>query len=151
MTGNVRSRWIRWAYWLSGLLLVLPAWYLYHSLNPVFPAEWPEQQLGSFSAAPMPANTAGPYRYDGKYYKDFTVRLCEGCAQRLRTAYLSVGPQPVPVPADGEGVLHGGDLFMEAHAPFPAVLAAEDRLWLTVQQWDGRLYHASWGLPEGLR
>lgn len=151
MSGNVRSRWIRVAYWLSALLLILPAWYLYQSLNPVFPPEWQEQQLGPISAAPMPMNETGPYQYDGKYYKDFAVRLCEGCAERMRTAYLSVGAHPAAVPADGEGVLHGSSLFMEAHAPFPAELAAEDRLWLSVQEWDGQLHHASWPLPEWLR
>lgn len=152
MSAGLRSLWHRGRFWLSGLVLLLSAHYLYQSLNPQFPPEWQEQTLGDISAAPMPFDEDPPYRYDGKRYKDFAVRFCDGCMARLRTAHLSIGSQPAErTPPSGDGVLHGSLWYAEAHAPFPEIVGADDRLWLTVQTWDGRLQHVSWPLPAAWR
>lgn len=151
MSAHETRRPRRWKYLLNGLLLIAPAWFYYDSLSPAFPDEWPEQSIGPFTAAPRPANDGPQFYYDGGYIKDFSVRFCDGCVSRIRAAHISVGEQPAPAPSGHEGVLHGNSLAQHVHAPFPARIAPNDRLWLTVQEWNGAVHHASWPLPEGLR
>ena len=59
------SFWQRHKYKLNGLVLVLPFWFLYQSITPVFPPAWPAQQLGDaveaeFHAADMRAHRLRP-------------------------------------------------------------------------------------------
>ncbi|MEX0730410.1 MAG: hypothetical protein WED00_10470 [Aquisalimonadaceae bacterium] len=138
----------RWKYCLSALLLILPAWFYYQSLNPELPPEWSEQRVGPFTAAPTPADTQPAYVYDGVSLKDFSVRFCEGCRARMRTAYLVVGPEPAAIPAGYDGIVHGHGSYAHVHVPYPERPAPEHRLWLTVQEWDGRLHQVSWPLPQ---
>ncbi|MFZ5724003.1 MAG: hypothetical protein ACOY33_10140 [Pseudomonadota bacterium] len=138
----------RGRYLVNGLLLALPAWWLYASLNPVFEPEWEERSAGPFVAAPTPADAAPPYPHGDRLYKDFSVRFCEDCVARIRQAYLGVGAAPAPLPDDAAGLLHGNRFGQHAHAPFPAQPQPGDRLWLTVEDWHGQRHHASWALPE---
>lgn len=137
----------RWKFLLNGLLLLAPGWFFYASLAPEWPAEWAEQPVGPFTAAPMPLSDDPPIAYDGGYVKDFSFRFCEGCVARIRAAHVSVGPAPAPVPGGHEGVLHGSSLAQHVHVPFPAEIGPEDRLWLSVQDWAGAMHHVSWPLP----
>ena len=150
-TGTMKKRkfqWQRLCYYLSGLLLLLPCWYLWQALHPQFPAEWPEQRLGPISAAPMPLDDAAPYAHDGALQKDFSVRFCAGCIAQIRQAYLSVGPVAAALPDNADGILHGNNLLQHVHAPFPLQIGADDQLWLTVQLWNGELHRAAWPIPE---
>jgi hypothetical protein len=151
MSTRLLHAWQRGRFWLSGLLLVLPCWYLWQSFNPVFPAEWPERQAGPFAVAVTPADDAPPYRHDDARQMDFSARFCDGCVAKIRMAWLSVGAQPAPLPDDLAGVLHGDSRMQHAHAPVPRASAPQDRLWLTVESWDGKVHHADWPLPENWR
>lgn len=137
----------RLKFWLSGLVLLAPCWYFYQSLNPVFPTEWQEKTIGPFTAALTPANNAPAYPHDGDYLKDFSVRFCEGCTPRIRTAYLQVGSEPLPVSTEVEGILHGHGNVLHVHAPYPLAPTKTDKLWLTVQTWDGQVFYEYWDLP----
>lgn len=143
---NKKSFFYRWRYWFNGILLILPCWFLYQQLNPVFPDPWEKKQLGPFTVQPMPYNLEGPYTYDGKRYKDFSLTFCEGCVEKIRYAYVSVAPEPIEIPADDTGAIHGNNYGQEVHAPYPDQLQADDKLWVTVQDWSGNLYHASWDI-----
>jgi hypothetical protein len=151
MKATLLQAWQRGRFWSSGLLLVLPCWFLWQSLNPVFPAEWTEQQAGPFTVALTPADDAPPYAHDDARLKDFSARFCEGCVAKVRMAWLSVGSAPSTLPDDLAGVLHGDSRNQHVHAPFPLQTAPEDRLWLSVQDWQGDTHHASWPLPDGAR
>lgn len=129
---------------LSVVLLIAPVWFLYQSMNPVFPVAWLEQSIGPFTATPTPADNNSPYYYDGEYYKDFSVRLCEGCAAKVRRAFLSIGTKAAIPDDESVGVLHGGRFILHAHAPSPAQTSGSDRLWLIIEDWHGEQYQQSW-------
>ena len=47
-----------------------------------------------------------------------------------------------------DGILHGSQHGKEAHAISPKVLSAEDKVWLTIENWQGELFVISWDLPK---
>lgn len=141
------KRWPRARYWLNALVLIAPLWFFYDALTPVFPAPWPTQTVGPFTVTPMPHDDAGPYRHDGGQVKDFAFHFCDGCVARIRMAYANAGPAALTEADGGEGVVHGRGAMQEAHVPYPAQPGAADRLWLTVQEWDGTLHRFAWPLP----
>ena len=65
--------WQRKKYLLHAIVLALPVWFIYQSLNPQFPALWQEQQAGEFKIAPMPLNEDAPYSHHNEYVKDFFI------------------------------------------------------------------------------
>jgi len=137
----------RWKYRINGFLLIAPVWFFYEALSPSsLPEQWQQQAIGPFSAAPQPADNNPPYAHDGARMKDFSVHFCEGCVQKIRVAWLNVGERPAPLPNDLAGILHGNSNEQHVHAPYPKVRGDHDKLWLTVQQWDGQLHHAAWTL-----
>jgi hypothetical protein len=148
MAATTRTFWQRWRFRLNGLLLVAPVWFFYDALTPVFPPAWPEQAIGPFTATPTPADGAPPYVHDGALVKDFSVRFCTGCVASIRTGHVSVGPAPVPAPDGYDGVLHGNAISQHVHVPFPAQASAADRLWISVQEWNGQVHSASWPLTQ---
>ena len=131
---------------LSIVLLIAPAWLLYQSMNPVFPEAWSKKSVGPFTAIPTPADNHAPYYYDGKYYKDFSVRLCDGCTAQVRRAFLSVGNEAAIPEAEPTGILHGSRFILHAHAPAPQHITEQDRLWLVIEDWQGKQYQQSWPL-----
>ena len=142
-----RTLWQKSRYWLNALLIAAPVYFLVTSLIPaVKPEPWKEQAIGPFSAVPTPADNEPPYQHDGEWVKDFNVKFCDGCVAKIRFAYMSVGTQPAPIPIDGEGLLHGNNQVQQAHTPYPLQLTDQDKLWISVQEWDGTLHHASWAL-----
>ena len=144
-----RKKPARWKYLLNALVLIAPAWYFYDSMTPPEqPAALPERELAGITAAPRPTDTDPPYRHEGRYLKDFSVAFCEGCAERIRTAYLSVSDSPPALPEDGFGVIHGHGATKHVHAPYPSEPRDGHRLWLTVQTWDGEIHRVSWPLAN---
>ncbi len=131
---------------LSVIFLITPVWFLYQSMNPVFPDAWPEQPVGPFTATPTPADDNAPYYYAGKHYKDFSVRLCEGCTAQVRRAFLSIGAEAGIPEGEPTGILHGSRFILHAHAPVPERITQQDRLWLTIEDWQGKQYQQSWEL-----
>ena len=91
------SFWQRHKYKLSGLVLLLPLWFLYQSLTPQFPPAWPAQQLGEFEIAPMPLNLAPPYAHHDKYVKDFYLTFSQGEISSIRQGYVNIGPAALPL------------------------------------------------------
>jgi hypothetical protein len=80
----------------------------------------------------------------GRYLKDFSERFCENCMVQTRNAYAC---ETTVTRSDNlDGVIHGNNIQQEVHVPFPAHVGADDQLWLTVQTWDGQIYHAAWKL-----
>lgn len=149
MSKEKRTAWARWRFRLNGLVLLAPAWFLYVALTPpVAPPAWPEQALGPFTAQPVPLDAKPPYVHDDVLVKDFSVKFCEGCIVRLRQAYASVGARPAASPSGHEGILHGSLFMLHGHVPFPATLTRDDQLWISVQEWNGRVHHQAWSLQS---
>ena len=147
------SFWQRHKYKLNGLVLVLPLWFLYASLTPEFPPMWPAQQVGEFEIAPMPLNLEPPYVHHDEYVKDFMLMFSKGDISSIRQGYLNIGPQALPLAQlqqGEEGILHGSRHGQHVHAIAPKTLSAGDKVWLTLQTWQGDTLTTSWELPAEL-
>ncbi|KUM52050.1 hypothetical protein [Rheinheimera sp. EpRS3] len=147
------SVWQRHKYKLNGLVLVLPFWFLYQSLTPEFPPAWPAQQVGQFEIAPMPLNLKPPYAHHDEYVKDFMLMFGQGDVSDIRQGYVNIGPAPLPIEElqqGDEGILHGSRHGQHVHAIAPKQFSATDKLWLTIETWQGELLTSSWELPPEL-
>jgi hypothetical protein len=145
--------WQRYKYKLNGLIIILPFYFLYHSLSPEFPDTWQPKKIGNYEVIPMPYNLDGPYLHDGHYTKDFFLTFSQGEIKNIRQAYLNIGPTAKPLielAVGNEGILHGSQHGQEVHAISPAVLKSSDKVWLTIEEWQGKQMTISWDLPEGL-
>ncbi|NRQ41769.1 hypothetical protein HRH59_04180 [Rheinheimera sp. YQF-2] len=147
------SFWQRHKYKLNGLVLVLPFWFLYQSLTPVFPPVWPAQQVGQFEIAPMPLNLEPPYAHHDEYVKDFMLMFNKGDISAIRQGYLNIGPAALPLAQlqqGEEGILHGSRHGQHVHAIAPQQFSSTDKVWLTLQTWQGETLTTSWTLPPEL-
>ncbi|GAA0373854.1 hypothetical protein GCM10009092_42560 [Bowmanella denitrificans] len=145
--------WQRNKYKLSGLILVLPFWFLYQSLNPEFPPALESRQAGPFLVTPMPFDHKPPYQHHDEFVKDFLLTFNQGDIADIRQAYLNIGPSPLPLATlqQGEsGILHGSRHGQHVHAIAKPKLAAEDRIWLVIEDWQGNQYQAQWPVPTAL-
>ena len=137
-------------YWLNAILLILPVWYIYKAFNPTFPDSLPVIDVGSYSLSAMPYNEDAPYQHDGIYVKDFLVLFQKGDVDNIRQAFVNIGKNPIAI-ADAEGhelgILHGSKYGKEVHALAQAALSADDKVWITLQTWDGEVYQGAWPLP----
>ncbi|QUI62888.1 hypothetical protein GSF04_10385 [Pseudoalteromonas sp. A22] len=140
-------------YWLNALLLVLPAWFYYQSLHPEFPAPLAEQTLGKYSITPMPFDDKPPYIHDNLYVKDFLLLFNKGDVDSMRQGYLNIGPNAMPLAQLMEhelGILHGTKHGQHVHALAKKTLSKDDRVWLTIETWQGEVIVMNWPLPEYL-
>ncbi|WP_215398779.1 hypothetical protein [Rheinheimera oceanensis] len=147
------SVWQRHKYKLNGLVLVLPFWFLYQSLTPEFPPAWPAQQVGQFEIAPMPLNLKPPYAHHDEYVKDFMLMFGQGDVSDIRQGYVNIGPEALPIEElqqGDEGILHGSRHGQHVHAIAPKQFSATDKLWLTIETWQGEQLISSWELPPAL-
>lgn len=145
--------WQRHKYKLNGLVLLLPLIFLYQSLNPGFPDAWEAQQLGTFEIAPMPLDLKPPYAHHDEYVKDFLLIFNKGQVSDIRQGYVNIGPEALSLTElqqEDEGILHGSRHGQHVHAIAPPRFAPGDKLWLTIQTWQGELLTASWELPASL-
>ena len=143
------SFWQLKKYYLNSLVLVLPLWFLYQSLTPVFSPMWPAQQIGQFEIAPMPLNLQPPYAHHDQYVKDFMLTFSKGDISAIRQGYLNIGPAALPLAQlqqGEEGILHGSRHGQHVHAIAPKILTTGDKVWLTLQTWQGDTLTTSWEL-----
>jgi hypothetical protein len=142
--------WRRHKYKINGFVLILPIYFLYQSLSPVFPDPWSTQEIGMFKVTPIPYNIEPPYLHDGHYTKDFMLMFSEGEIKYIRQAYVNIGEQALPLSQlqiGDEGILHGSQHGQEVHAISPEVIKPNHKLWLTIEDWQGKLLVASWDVP----
>ncbi|GGO71414.1 hypothetical protein [Bowmanella pacifica] len=145
--------WQRNKFKLSGLLLILPFWYLYQGMYPVFPPALESQQLGPFVVAPMPFDHNPPYAHHDEYVKDFLLTFSKGDVAQVRQAYLNIGHAPLAMDVlqQGEsGILHGSRHGQHVHGIAKASFNPSDKIWLTIEDWQGQRYQAVWSLPKEL-
>lgn len=148
-----RTFWQRHRFKLNGLILILPIWFYYESLNPVFPPALNTQDIGNYQITPMPFNMDPPYAHDGSFVKDFLLIFNKGDISHIRQAYLNIGEQALPIEQlqqGSDGILHGSRHGQHVHAIAPAKIEAQHRVWLTMQDWQGELLVTSWDVPHTL-
>lgn len=147
------SVWNRYKYKINGLTILLSVYFLYQSLNPQFPATWDARKLGSFEVQAMPYNLDPPYFHDGHYTKDFFLIFNKGDINDIRQAYLTIGRSAIPLSTlesgDG-GILHGSQHGQEVHAITPKELRSDYKVWLTIEDWQGKQFVTHWDLPAEL-
>lgn len=142
--------WHRNKFKLTGLLLILPFYFLYQSLNPVFPDAWQVKQIGEFEVSPMPYNLEKPYLHDGHFTKDFFITFSKGKVNGIRQAYFYINAEPLSLTVlekGDAGILHGSQHGQEVHAISPKIIKPHDKAWLTIQTWSGEQLETSWTLP----
>ena len=143
--------WHRNKFKLSGLLLILPIYFLYESLQPPeFPDVWESKSVGQLELALQPMNNEPPYAHHEDWVKDFSVWVNDGAVKNIRQAYINIGPRPLPLnqlEQDDVGILHGSDSLQHVHAIAPRKYSPSDQVWLTLQNWDGSQHVQSWSLP----
>lgn len=140
-------------YWLNALILVLPAWFYYQSLHPEFPASLRSQTFGDYRVTPMPFDEKPPYVHDGLYVKDFLLVFNEGDVDSVRQGYLNIGATAMPLKQLVEhelGILHGTKHGQHVHALANESLAKDDKIWLTLETWQGEVMVMNWPLPDYL-
>ena len=101
----------------------------------------------------MPLNLEPPYAHHDEYVKDFYLSFNQGDISRIRQAYVNIGPAALPLAQlqqGEEGILHGSRHGQHVHAIAPKTLSSKDKVWLTLQTWQGEVYIASWDLPAVL-
>lgn len=145
--------WLKHKYKLSGLILILPAIFLYQSLNPTFPPAWPSQALGEYKITPMPLDLKAPYLHHDEYVKDFLLIFEQGDLANIRQGYANIGPKALPIEAmqQGEnGTLHGTKHGQHVHAITGASIASTDKLWVSLQNWQGEWQVSQWPIPDSI-
>lgn len=140
-------------YLINGLILALPIYFIYKALNPEFPAMLPEIKAGEFSLTAMPYDENMPYQHDGLFVKDFLVMFQQGSVDDVRMAFLNIGESPLPFEEAQSyelGVLHGTKHGQHVHGLSSEVIKPGDKVWITLQTWDGKLHQGAWQVPSYL-
>lgn len=160
MTTKLSSLWQRYKYKLNFLILILPLYFFYQSLHPVFPPAWPAQTLGSleqkfgpFEIVPMPFDLEPAYQHENSYVKDFLLMFNQGDIGQIRQAYLNIGEQPLALSElqqGSDGILHGSRHGQHVHAIAQPSFKHQDKMWLTIENWQGDQITTSWELPPSL-
>lgn len=147
------SLWNRYKFKVNAFLIVLPCYFLYQSLFPQFPNSWDTKKIGEFEVTATPYNLEGPYLHHGTYTKDFMLTFSEGNIDNIRQAYLNIGKEALPLTSlqiDDKGILHGSKHGQEVHAISDSILKPEDKVWLTIEDWQGKIIVTNWELPTKL-
>jgi hypothetical protein len=145
--------WNKYKYKINGFLLILPCYFFYQSLMPKFPDAWETKKVGEFEVTPIPYNLDQPYLHHDTYTKDFMLTFSEGDIDNIRQAYFNIGKEALSITilqVDDEGILHGSRYGQEVHAISVSQLTAEDKAWLTIENWQGHKIVTSWDLPTVL-
>lgn len=152
MARRKNTFWNRNKFKLSGLILILPFYFLYEQLQPPeFPPVWDEKSVGPFTVAIQPMNDEAPYAHHDDWVKDFSAYVKEGKVSNIRQGYVNIGEKPIPLKTlqkDDVGILHGSELLQHVHAIAPQNLEPEQRVWVTLQTWNGDVHTANWQLPD---
>ena len=153
MAMNDSLFWQKNKYKLNGLILLLPLLFLYQSLTPTFPPAWLSQQIGEFKIAPMPLDLNTPYTHHDDYVKDFMLIFEQGDIGNIRQGYVNIGPEALPLDIlqrSENGILHGNKHGQHVHAIAAKSLTATDKLWVSIENWQGEWQVAKWPLPNEL-
>jgi len=145
--------WNRYKYKINGGIILLSCYFLYQSLYPTFPDTLPPQTIGEFEVMPIPYNDQPPYFHHGGYVKDFILIFNQGDMDNIRQAYLNIGEKALPIEklqVHGDGILHGSKHGQEVHAVSSEVLTGNDKIWLTIETWQGQQQITNWSIPKAL-
>ncbi|WP_263143564.1 thiamine pyrophosphate-binding protein [Pseudomonas sp. RIT-PI-AD] len=148
--------WQRWRFHLNALLLVVPlvfmSKYLHDQARFSGKLGLGEREIGELAVGPWTLRLAewevGDPEDEGQagYMKAFVVALCETCSGEIKAAYLRIG-QPRSLRAAG-ALLSGNPYRLIAEVPVPPRASAGDRLWITVEGWDGAVHQATLPLEQ---
>jgi hypothetical protein len=145
------SRWKRWRFHLSALLLILPIAFMpqYFHRVALFSGDLGlgQRVIGEQTVGPWSVRLAEfeerPPELDGGagYMKTFSLALCDGCESSIRAMYLRVG-KPRSLRTAG-AIFFGSPYRQTASVPIPDGTTPDAMLWLTAEGWDGSVHHAS--------
>ena len=107
-----------------------------------------ERFIDKFKVILFEENTKAPYTiFNGTKMKDYGVEFNIEDLEHFRIINLQVSKE-VPKISLIEGLVHGSPYELDAHVPFPKTIDEDDKLWLIIEKWDGKIIHISWPLKE---
>lgn len=143
--------WFRGRFYLSGLVLILPAmafpfYFVQATTPPLGSTILPEREVGPFRVTLAEFMPGPPIKGPcGHMLKDYQLHIADGYPERIRSVWIRVGPPP-NARTLGE-IMHGNPYRLHGHARFMAPPRTSDQLWLTIEEWDGSLHQTWWPLP----
>ncbi|WP_417505625.1 hypothetical protein [Marinomonas gallaica] len=155
-TKKPHSRWFRWRFHLTGLLILIPFALMpfYIELMSVFGGAngLGERTIGEKQVGPWRITLAeqferGP-KLDGPagYMKTFNAALCQQCAEQVKAVYMRLGK---PRSLRTAGVIgFGSPYHMSFSMPVPENTSVDADVWLTLEGWDGSLHQVQWSLRQ---
>ncbi len=145
------SRWKRWRFHLSALMLILPIAFMprYFQDQALFRGSLGlgQRVIGEQKVGPWTLRLAElrvePPELDGGagYMKAFTLALCDHCIDEVRAVYLRVG-KPRSLRTAGS-VFFGSPHRQMTEVRIPDSTTSDSLLWLTAEGWDGTVHHAT--------
>lgn len=146
--------WFRGRFYLSGLVLLLPAsvfpFYLQEVTTPPLGMHvLPARQVGPFTVTLAEWRSGPPIvGQNRELLKTYQLAIKDGYPDRIRSVYLRLG-QPPNDRNLGE-FMEGNPYRLHADLRFFGPPQKSDSLWLTLEGWDGSQYQISWPLPEAM-
>jgi hypothetical protein len=146
--------WFRGKYYLSGLVLILPimafpAYFQRVGTPPLGAHILPEREVGPFKVTLAEFMAGPPYLAPKNHLvKDYSLRVAEGYPDRIRSIYIRVG-EPPNIRNLGD-FMHGNPYRLHGHVRFMEPPRADEKIWLTIEEWDGTMHQTSWLLSEAM-
>lgn len=142
---SMPKSWHRGKFHLSALMMLVPLPFLpnYFSPKPIFA---PPEIRRDVSAGPFPITLVtydeSPHRAgNGEWMKEYHVHLRPADIDKVRGVFLRVGK---PRNLRAAGALGFGNPYeREAEVAVPAEPAGTEELWVTVEDWSGRIHQTS--------
>jgi hypothetical protein len=150
--GGFRRIWRRWWFHLGALMVLVPAIYLksYIDLQAMFIQSREEGLrateiiVGPWQLQLQERSEEEPF-WDPRegWVKQFRVIPCAGCADKIRAIFISLkrpGSSEYGVPFEGNPYRSFGDMKLGRNP------AADDKVWITAEGWDGSLHQTALSL-----
>jgi len=151
---GIRRIWRRWWFHLGALMVILPAVYLksYIDLQAMFIQSREEGLrateivVGPWILQLQERAEEEPFWHPGEgWEKQFRVIPCAACVDRIRAIFISLKR-----PGSTEyGEVFGGNPYRSfADMKLGRNPTTDDKVWITVEGWDGSLYQATLPLEQ---
>lgn len=146
-TAHNPSKYISKKLFLINIVIIfIPFWFIYAAFNPSTPKSLGQKQIDSLTIEAFPHNSNQPYSDKVGFKKDFSFEVCKDCASKIRLAYAKIGAASPEISENTEGILHGHGDTLHSHVPSPQTITSNDRLWVSIQKWDGTIEDVFWDI-----
>ena len=154
--GGASSRWRRWRFHLSAMVLLAPMviapFYFTGPQGVGANLGLGQRTVGTLQAGPWMITlgewqTSRPTPQDGEYEKRFALALCSSCVSQVKAAYLRIGKPRGDIRT--AGALFSGSPYRQlVTLRMPGTVRPDVDVWLTLEGWDGSVHRVSLPLSD---